>query len=88
MIAALLVVLTAVVATALLAVASKNIVYGVVFLLCSNVSLGIAYYMLSAPTAALFQFAIFSGAIVVFFLITVMLTRAGNTEFEEEEVLT
>jgi NADH:ubiquinone oxidoreductase subunit 6 (subunit J) len=85
---ALLVVLTVVVATALLAVASKNIVYGVVFLLCSNVALGITYYMLSAPTAALFQFAIFSGAIVVFFLITVMLTRAGNTQFEEEEVLT
>ena len=85
---ALLIVLTVVVATALLAVASKNIVYGVVFLLCSNVALGITYYMLSAPTAALFQFAIFSGAIVVFFLITVMLTRAGNTQFEEEEVLT
>jgi NADH:ubiquinone oxidoreductase subunit 6 (subunit J) len=85
---AFLAVLTAVVATALLAVASKNIVYGVVFLLCSNVALGIAYYMLSAPTAALFQFAVFSGAIVVFFLITVMLTRAGDTQFEDEEALT
>jgi NADH-quinone oxidoreductase subunit J len=79
--------LTVVVATALLAIASKNIVYGVVFLLCSNVALGIVYYMLSAPTAALFQFAIFSGAIVVFFLITVMLTRAGQTQFEEEEAM-
>ena len=83
---ALISVLTIVVVTAFLAVASRNIVYGVVFLLCSNVALGIAYYMMGAPTAALFQFAIFSGAIVVFFLITVMLTQAGQTRFDEEEV--
>ncbi len=82
----LLIVLAVAVVSSLLAVASRNIVYGVVFLLCSNVALGIIYYMLSAPTAALFQFAIFSGAIVVFFLITVMLTRAGQTNFDEEEV--
>ncbi|MCK4582461.1 NADH-quinone oxidoreductase subunit J [Candidatus Bathyarchaeota archaeon] len=83
---ALIIVLTVVVVTAFLAVVSRNIVYGVVFLLCSNVALGIVYYMMSAPTAALFQFAIFSGAIVVFFLITVMLTQAGQTRFDDEEV--
>ena len=83
---AIIIVLSVVVVTALLAVVSKNIVYGVVSLLCSNVALGIAYYMMNAPTAALFQFAIFSGAIVVFFLITVMLTQAGQTRFDEEEV--
>jgi NADH:ubiquinone oxidoreductase subunit 6 (subunit J) len=83
---ALIIVLAVVVAMAFMAVASKNIVYGVVSLLCSNVALGIAYYMMNAPTAALFQFAIFSGAIVVFFLITVMLTQAGQTKFDEEEV--
>jgi NADH:ubiquinone oxidoreductase subunit 6 (subunit J) len=83
---ALIIVLAVVVAMAFMAVASKNIVYGVVSLLCSNVALGIAYYMMNAPTVALFQFAIFSGAIVVFFLITVMLTQAGQTKFDEEEV--
>ncbi len=83
---ALIIVLAVVVVTAFLAVASRNIVYGVVSLLCSNVALGIAYYMMNAPTAALFQFAIFSGAIVVFFLITVMLTQAGQAKFDEEEV--
>ena len=82
---ALIIVLSVVVATALLAVVSRNIVYGIVFLLCSNVSVGIAYYMMNAPTAALFQFAIFSGAIVVFFLITVMLTKSGQTMFDDEE---
>jgi NADH:ubiquinone oxidoreductase subunit 6 (subunit J) len=76
--------LTLTVASAFFAVSSKNIVYGVVFLLCANVSLGIVYYIVGAPTVALFQFAIFAGAIVVFFIITVMFTKAGEMEFKEE----
>ena len=72
------------VASALFAVSSKNIVYGVVSLLCANVSLGIVYYIIGAPTVALFQFAIFAGAIVVFFVITVMFTKAGDMELTEE----
>ncbi len=82
---AIMLALTVVVVTAFLAVVSRNIVYGVIFLLCSNVALGIVYYMMNAPTAALFQFAIFSGAIVVFFLITVMLTQAGQARFDDKE---
>ncbi len=65
-------------------VSSKNIVYGVVFLLCTNVSLAIVYYMIGAPTVALFQLAIFAGAVVVFFIVTVMFTRAGAMETTEE----
>jgi NADH:ubiquinone oxidoreductase subunit 6 (subunit J) len=76
--------LTLTVASAFFAVSSKNIVYGVVFLLCANVSLGIVYYIVGAPTVALFQFAIFAGAIVVFFIITVMFTKAGEMEFKED----
>ncbi|MCW4036162.1 MAG: NADH-quinone oxidoreductase subunit J [Candidatus Bathyarchaeota archaeon] len=80
----LLFVLALTVISALLAVTSENIVYGVVFLLCTNVSLGIVYYMMRAPTVALFQLAIFAGAVVVFFVITVMFTRAGSMEITEE----
>jgi len=77
------------VVSAFLAVAVPNIVYGVVFLLCTNVVLGILYYMMGAPTVALFQLAVFAGAIVVFFVITVMLTQAGRMETSEvEEVAT
>ena len=80
----LILILELTVVSAYFAVASKNIVYGVVFLLTTNVSLGIVYYMLGAPTVALFQLAIFAGAIVVFFVITIMLTRAGRMEETEE----
>ncbi len=82
-----LAVLAVAVVSAIFAVGHKNIVYGVVFLLCSNVSLGILYYMLGAPTVALFQLAIFAGAIVVFFVITVMFTRGGNMSDEPEEAI-
>ena len=71
------------------AVSSKNIVYGVVFLLCTNLSLGVVYFMMGAPTVALFQIAIFAGAVVVFFVVTVMFTQAGKmmTDEVEEEAL-
>ena len=71
------------VVSAFLAVAMPNIVYGVIFLLCTNVVLGVLYYILGAPTVALFQLAIFAGAIVVFFIITIMLTQAGRMESSE-----
>jgi NADH-quinone oxidoreductase subunit J len=83
-----LVVLIVCVVSALLAVSMRNIVYGVVFLLCSNVSLGILYYILGAPMAALFQLAIFAGAIVVFFVITIMFTKGGDMESPMEETST
>ncbi len=83
MIAILLVLIVAVVSAGL-AVMMPNIVYGVVFLLCTNIALAIAYYMLGAPTVALFQLAIFAGAVVVFFIITVMFTKAGEMEIVEE----
>ena len=81
---ALVLVLSIVVVSALLVVTSRNIVYSVVFLLCTNVSLGIAYFMMGAPTVALFQLAIFAGAVVVFFVITVMLTTGGDMQLEDE----
>ncbi len=80
----LLLVLVLTVISAGLSVTMPNIVYGVFFLLCTNVALAIAYYMLGAPTVALFQLAIFVGAIVVFFIITVMLTKSGDMEITEE----
>ena len=81
---AILLVLVVTVVSAGLAVMMPNIVYGVVFLLCTNIALAIAYYMLGAPTVALFQLAIFAGAVVVFFVITVMFTKAGEMEIVEE----
>jgi NADH-quinone oxidoreductase subunit J len=81
----ILIVLGIIVFCAYMAVVSKNIVWGVIFLLCTNVGLGIIYYMMGAPTVALFQLAVFAGAVVVFFIITVMFTKAGTMDETEEE---
>ena len=81
---AILFVLLVTVVSAGLAVTMPNIVYGVVFLLCTNITLAIVYYMIGAPTVALFQLAIFAGAVVVFFVITVMFTRAGEMEIVDD----
>lgn len=78
-------ILSLVLVSALLAVTSKNIVYAVIALLATNINLGIAYYMMGAPTVALFQLAIFAGAVVVFFVITVMLTKGGDMSYDEGE---
>jgi NADH-quinone oxidoreductase subunit J len=67
------------------AISSRNIAYGVVALLCTNVSLSVVYFMLGAPTVSLFQLAIFAGAIVVFFIITVMFTRSGTMDLADEQ---
>ena len=81
---AILFVLIVTVVCAGFAVTMPNIVYGVVFLLCTNITLAIVYYMIGAPIVALFQLAIFAGAVVVFFVITVMFTRAGEMEIVDD----
>jgi NADH-quinone oxidoreductase subunit J len=73
--------------SAIFVVSESNIIYAVTFLLGLNVFLGILYYMLGAPMVAIFQLAIFAGAIVVFFLVAVMLTSGGSTEMFDEEVV-
>ena len=82
----LIIVLILTVICATLAVTMPNIVYGVVFLLCTNITLALVYYMVGAPTVALFQLAIFAGAVVVFFIITVMFTNSGDMEVTPGEV--
>ena len=83
----MLLVLSLVLVSGLLAVTSRNIVYAVIALLSTNITLAIAYYMMGAPTVALFQLAIFAGAVVVFFVITVMLTSGGDMEYDDEPSL-
>jgi NADH:ubiquinone oxidoreductase subunit 6 (subunit J) len=82
----ILFVLSLVIVSALLAVTSRNIVYAVLALLSTNITLSIAYYMMGAPTVALFQLAIFAGAVVVFFVITIMLTTGGDIEFDDNTI--
>lgn len=62
---------------AYLSIEHHNIMYVLFFFFGMNVALSIVYYMLGAPLVALAQLAIFSGAIVVLFLLAAMLTKGG-----------
>ncbi len=76
----LLILLVLAVVSAILSVEHPNLMYAVLFLLSLNILLSIVYYLLGAPFVAFFQLFIYAGAIVVFFVITIMLTRGGKWE--------
>ncbi len=75
-----LLLLAATIVSALMAVELSNIMYAILFLLGFSVLLGIVFYILNAPIAAFVQIAIYAGAMTVFFVITMMLTRGGTWE--------
>ena len=60
-----------------LAIVHPNVIYAIFFLFILNVIVAIIFFMLGAPLVALVQLAVFSGAIVVLFLLAAMLTRGG-----------
>lgn len=64
--------------SSLLSVEHPNIMYALLFFFVMNIGLAIVYYMIGAPLVSLVQLAIFSGAMIVLFLLTAMLTRGGK----------
>lgn len=63
---------------AVLTVEAEELLYAAMSLLGMCVSLGILYWLLFAPYVAVFQFAIYAGALVVLFVSVIMLTRRGE----------
>jgi len=79
----ILLLLALIIISAVLSVEHPNLVYAVLFLLVVNVLLSIIYYLMGAPFVAFFQIFIYAGAIIVFFLITIMLTHGGKWEWRK-----
>jgi NADH-quinone oxidoreductase subunit J len=76
--AMLLLLLILIILLSFLAVEKPNIMYALLFLFGLNVALGILYFVLGAPLVGVVQLAVFSGAIVVLFLLAAMLTKGGK----------
>lgn len=70
-----LLLLTTVIVMAVLTVEAQELLYAALSLLGMCVALGILYWLLSAPYVAVFQLAIYAGAIIVLFVSVIMLTR-------------
>lgn len=65
---------------AVLAMELRNLVYAIISLCAFSVVIAIVFMFLNAPYVAVFQLAIYAGAITVLFLITIMLTRREEVE--------
>ena len=62
---------------AILAIELKNLFYMAISFLGVCISIAILYWLLGASLVALFQIAIYAGAIVVLIVMTILLTERG-----------
>jgi NADH:ubiquinone oxidoreductase subunit 6 (subunit J) len=67
--------LTLVVFLAVMAVEFENLMYAVLCFCGMTVAMGFLYWLLNAPYVALFQILVYTGAVGVLFIITIMLTE-------------
>lgn len=72
---AIFVLLGVVIIMAVVTAEVSELLYAALGLLGMCVSLGILYWLLFAPYVAVFQLAIYAGAVVVLFVSVIMLTR-------------
>lgn len=75
-----LVLLALTVFLAVLTVEFENLMYAVLCFCGMTIVMGFLYWLLSAPYVALFQILVYTGAVGVLFIITIMLTTGGKLE--------
>jgi len=75
-----LILLAFVIVMAVLTVEAEELLYSALGLLGMSVALGILYWLLFAPYVAVFQLAIYAGAVVVLFVSVIMLTKRERNE--------
>jgi len=65
---------------AVLSIEVKNLFHAVMFFALMCISIGSMFWMLNAPYLAIFQLAIYAGAVVALLLVTVILTVGKERE--------
>lgn len=73
------------IASAILALEARELVYGAIALGMSFIGVAALFILLSAPYLAMFQVAVYIGAVVVLILFTIMLVRRERGEEVDEE---
>jgi len=73
-----LVLLAVTIVMAVLMIKAEELLYAVMSFFGVCVALGILYWLLSVPYVAVFQLAVYAGAIVVLFISVIMLTRRSK----------
>jgi NADH-quinone oxidoreductase subunit J len=75
-----LILLGTIILMAFIVAEAEDMLYAVLGLLGMCVSIGLLYWVLSAPYVAVFQLAIYGGAVIVLLISVVMLTRGEEGE--------
>ena len=70
--------------TSILAVAGRNVVHALLFLVCSLLSLAVVFFTLGAPFAAALEVIVYAGAVMVLFVFVVMMLNLGRQPAEGE----
>jgi len=69
-------------AFALLSIEVKNLFHAVIFFALMCISIGAIFWMLNAPYLAVFQLAVYAGAVVALLLAAVILTVGKEREMK------
>ena len=70
--------------SAILSLESRELLYGGIALAISMLGIAGYFIILDAPFVAMFQIAVYVGAVAVLIIFTVMLVRAPNTVTKKE----
>ena len=73
----------AVIATAL-AIAQKNVVHGLLYLIVSLLAVAVVFFVIGAPLIAALEVIVYAGAIMVLFVFVLMLLNLGRQTIEQE----
>ncbi|MDQ1256399.1 MAG: NADH-quinone oxidoreductase subunit [Candidatus Hydrogenedentes bacterium] len=75
------------VASTLLAVAGRNVVHSLLYLVVSLLSVSVVFFVLGAPFIAALEAIVYAGAIMVLFLFVVMMLNTGRDVDDERALL-
>lgn len=75
------------IAATILAITRVNAVHALLYLIASLLALGVAFFTLGAPFAAVLEVVVYAGAIAVLLLFVVMMLNLGRESEQEERAL-
>ena len=71
---------------ALTALETERIIRSILLLALSSVGIGCIFFYVGANYAAVFEFLLYVGILIILFIVTAGLTEAGKTKFDEKDL--
>ncbi|MFX0182342.1 MAG: NADH-quinone oxidoreductase subunit J [Candidatus Hodarchaeota archaeon] len=75
-----------IIAMAVVALEVENITRSILFLALSSVGIGSIFFLVGASYAAVFEFVLYAGILIVLFIVASSLTETARVETNEENI--